>query len=69
MEFHDPHDKDSSFFHQSLEWNEDSNEDLAGTDSSPNIVGDGSEHTPEIKEDNVASVTEENEWDRLLRVR
>ncbi|KAH7679101.1 DNA helicase protein [Dioscorea alata] len=54
---------------KSLEWNEDSNEDLVGTDSSPNIVGDGSDHTPEIKEDNVASVTEENEWDRLLRVR
>ncbi|KAJ0980823.1 hypothetical protein J5N97_009078 [Dioscorea zingiberensis] len=54
---------------KSLEWNEDSNEDVGGTESSPNEVGDGPEQAPEIKEDNATGVTEENEWDRLLRVR
>jgi chromodomain-helicase-DNA-binding protein 4 len=33
------------------------------------VVDDTCGQNPERKEDNVVNVTEENEWDRLLRLR
>ncbi|KAJ8459011.1 hypothetical protein OPV22_031937 [Ensete ventricosum] len=54
---------------KSVDWNDDTNEEPDGTDLLSGVVGDGSEQKSEGKEDNAAGGTEENEWDRLLRVR
>uniref|UniRef100_A0A1D1YFN8 CHD3-type chromatin-remodeling factor PICKLE n=1 Tax=Anthurium amnicola TaxID=1678845 RepID=A0A1D1YFN8_9ARAE len=54
---------------KSLEWNDDLTEEQGGGESLPNIVGDGGVQTSDAKEDNLVTNTEENEWDRLLRVR
>ncbi|CAL9169817.1 protein CHROMATIN REMODELING 4-like [Musa acuminata AAA Group] len=54
---------------KSVDWNDDTNEEPDGTDLLSGIAGDGSEQKSETKEDNAAGGTEENEWDRLLRVR
>ncbi|RWW17266.1 hypothetical protein BHE74_00042460 [Ensete ventricosum] len=58
-----------SLLYQSVDWNDDTNEEPDGTDLLSGVVGDGSEQKSEGKEDNAAGGTEENEWDRLLRVR
>ncbi|KAA8537227.1 hypothetical protein F0562_029705 [Nyssa sinensis] len=54
---------------KSLEWNDDPAEEQAGTESPPVANDDNDAQNSEKKEDNLVSVTEENEWDRLLRVR
>ena len=56
------------YFYQSLEWNEESAEEQGGAES-PGIIDDLSLHGSDKKEENPVTVTEENEWDRLLRVR
>ncbi|MQL84938.1 hypothetical protein Taro_017457 [Colocasia esculenta] len=53
----------------SLEWNDDVNEEQGGSESLPTIAGDGSVQTSDVKDDSIVTNTEENEWDRLLRVR
>lgn len=54
---------------KSVEWNEEPTEEQGGTES-PAVAAD-EVYTPNIdkKEDNLVSSNEENEWDRLLRVR
>lgn len=58
-----------SWYDQSVEWNEEPTEEQGGTES-PAVAAD-EVYTPNIdkKEDNLVSSNEENEWDRLLRVR
>lgn len=53
---------------QSLEWNDEATEEQGGTESPPVVTDDVSAQNSEKKEDNVVG-TEENEWDKLLRVR
>ncbi|KAJ4832059.1 hypothetical protein Tsubulata_009191 [Turnera subulata] len=54
---------------KSLEWNDETAE-VPGKAESPAVIGgDVSGQDPERKEDTVATGIEENEWDRLLRVR
>lgn len=57
------------FCTQSLEWNDDPIEEPAGTGSAPPAIDDASEQSSEKKVDNLAVINEENEWDKLLRVR
>lgn len=52
-----------------MDWNDELNEEQGGADMLPSVAGDGCEQASEAKEDNAISGTEENEWDRLLRVR
>ncbi|KAI3664920.1 hypothetical protein L6452_43532 [Arctium lappa] len=52
---------------KSLDWNDEPTEER-GTES-PSAIIDGTTQNLEKKEDNSGNVTEENEWDRLLRVR
>lgn len=54
---------------KSLDWNDDVNDEAGGTELLPDIDGDALEEPSEAKEDNIINVTEENEWDRLLRLR
>ncbi|XP_073108301.1 protein CHROMATIN REMODELING 4 isoform X2 [Elaeis guineensis] len=54
---------------KSVDWNDELNEEQRGADMLPSVAGDGCEQASEAKEDNAISGTEENEWDRLLRVR
>ncbi|KAM6551425.1 hypothetical protein CsatB_001233 [Cannabis sativa] len=54
---------------KSLEWNDEPTEEQVGTESPPGTLDDISAQSSERKEENVAIVTEENEWDKLLRVR
>ncbi|XP_062096560.1 protein CHROMATIN REMODELING 4 isoform X3 [Humulus lupulus] len=54
---------------KSLEWNDEPTEEQVGTESPPGMLDDISAQSSERKEENVAIVTEENEWDKLLRVR
>eukprot|EP00258_Populus_trichocarpa_P037441 XP_024453460.1 protein CHROMATIN REMODELING 4 isoform X2 [Populus trichocarpa] len=53
---------------KSLEWNDETTEEQGGAES-PVVVDDTCGQNPERKEENVINVTEESEWDRLLRVR
>ncbi|CAK7355848.1 unnamed protein product [Dovyalis caffra] len=53
---------------KSLEWNDETTEEQGGAES-PVVVDVACGQNPERKEDNVVNVTEESEWDRLLRVR
>uniref|UniRef100_A0A6N2JZ03 Protein CHROMATIN REMODELING 4 n=1 Tax=Salix viminalis TaxID=40686 RepID=A0A6N2JZ03_SALVM len=53
---------------KSLEWNDETTEEQGGAEL-PVVVDETCGQNPERKEDNVINVTEENEWDRLLRVR
>ena len=55
-------------FTQSLEWNDEPTDEHGGTESPPVVTDDVSTQNSERKEDNLV-VTEENEWDKLLRVR
>ncbi|KAI3700239.1 hypothetical protein L2E82_44860 [Cichorium intybus] len=55
---------------KSLDWNDEQTEEQAGTES-PSTIIDGTTTTQNLekKEDNSGNITDENEWDRLLRVR
>lgn len=53
---------------KSMEWNEESPEEHGPT-SSPAVTDDMGAQNSEKKEDNLVGAAEENEWDRLLRVR
>lgn len=59
----------SYLFTQSLEWNDEPTEEQAGIISAPAAANDTSEQSFEKKVDNLVSINEENEWDKLLRVR
>ncbi|KAG8365705.1 hypothetical protein BUALT_Bualt18G0134400 [Buddleja alternifolia] len=54
---------------KSLEWNDEPTEERAGTVSVPVETNDTSARSSENKVDNLVGTNEENEWDRLLRVR
>ncbi|XP_044509205.1 protein CHROMATIN REMODELING 4-like isoform X2 [Mangifera indica] len=54
---------------KSLEWNEETIEVQGGAESPAVATDDISAQSSEKKEDNAAIGPEENEWDRLLRVR
>ncbi|KZV21648.1 protein CHROMATIN REMODELING 4 [Dorcoceras hygrometricum] len=54
---------------KSAEWNDESAEEQAGMVSGPVTNNDTTAPSSENKEDNSVGVIEENEWDRLLRVR
>ncbi|GAV81101.1 SNF2_N domain-containing protein/Helicase_C domain-containing protein/Chromo domain-containing protein/PHD domain-containing protein/DUF1087 domain-containing protein [Cephalotus follicularis] len=53
---------------KSLEWNDETTEEH-GAESPPIVTDDISVQNSERREDTVVTGTEENEWDRLLRVR
>ncbi|KAL0398105.1 UNVERIFIED_CONTAM: protein CHROMATIN REMODELING 4 [Sesamum radiatum] len=53
----------------SLEWNDECTEEQAGTVSVPVGTNDTSAQNSEKKDENLVGINEENEWDRLLRVR
>lgn len=54
---------------KSLDWNDEATEEQAGTVSAPSANNDTSEQSFEKKVDNLISINEESEWDKLLRVR
>lgn len=54
---------------QSIEWNDEPTEEQGGAEASPGVNDDIFSPSLEKKDDNMVAVTEENEWDRLLRVR
>ncbi|XP_038680111.1 protein CHROMATIN REMODELING 4-like isoform X2 [Tripterygium wilfordii] len=54
---------------KSLEWNDETTEEQGGAESPTVVADDISVKDSERKEDNLVTVTEENEWDRLLRLR
>ncbi|KAI4332040.1 hypothetical protein L6164_016981 [Bauhinia variegata] len=54
---------------KSLEWNDEPTEEHGMGESPPPGTDDMCTQNAERKEDNVVAGTEENEWDRLLRVR
>lgn len=54
---------------KSVEWNDEPNEEQGGTELLPSTAGDVCAQSSEKKEDHVVNNTEENEWDRLLRLR
>ena len=54
---------------QSVEWNDEATDEPGGGESPPAVADDISVQNSEKKEDNVLNGTEENEWDKLLRVR
>lgn len=62
------HDVSNLTFNQSIEWNEEPIEEQ-GVESPPGASDDIYPQNTERKEDNVVNGTEENEWDRLLRLR
>ncbi|XP_037493790.1 protein CHROMATIN REMODELING 4 isoform X2 [Jatropha curcas] len=53
---------------KSVEWNDETTEEQVGAESPSVMADDVSGQNPERKEDPI-TVTEENEWDRLLRSR
>lgn len=53
---------------KSLEWNDEPTDEQGGTESPPVVTDDVSAQNSERKEDNLVG-TEENEWDKLLRIR
>lgn len=62
------HDVSNLTFNQSIEWNEEPIEEQ-GAESPPGASDDICAQNTERKEDNMVNGTEENEWDRLLRLR
>ncbi|CAL9096899.1 unnamed protein product [Musa acuminata var. zebrina] len=54
---------------KSVDWNDDTNEEPDGSQLLPGVAVDGCEKISEAKEDTAVGGSEENEWDRLLRVR
>ncbi|CAK9136427.1 unnamed protein product [Ilex paraguariensis] len=59
------HDKTSS---ESLEWNDEPTEEQGGTESLPVVIDDTCANQEKKEENSVVGI-EENEWDKLLRVR
>ncbi|KAG6488317.1 hypothetical protein ZIOFF_057085 [Zingiber officinale] len=53
----------------SVDWNDDINEEAEGTETLPGIIGEDGELKSEAKEDSPVGGSEENECDKLLRVR
>ncbi|CAM0905949.1 unnamed protein product [Alopecurus aequalis] len=53
---------------KSIDWNDDGNDDPGATEDIPNIDNDGCEQASETKHD-ASNPVEENEWDKLLRLR
>ncbi|KAL1567540.1 DNA helicase [Salvia divinorum] len=54
---------------KSLEWNDEPIEEQAGTVAVPLAINNASEQSFEKKVDSLVVINEENEWDKLLRVR
>ncbi|KAL5975779.1 hypothetical protein ACLOJK_020106 [Asimina triloba] len=54
---------------KSIEWNDEPTEEQGGTELAPGMTNDVGAPNSDKKEDNTISNIEENEWDRLLRVR
>nr|XP_043638793.1 protein CHROMATIN REMODELING 4-like [Erigeron canadensis]XP_043638794.1 protein CHROMATIN REMODELING 4-like [Erigeron canadensis]XP_043638795.1 protein CHROMATIN REMODELING 4-like [Erigeron canadensis] len=54
---------------KSLDWNDEPTQEQGGTESPSSVTDGATVSNLEKKEDNSGCVTEENEWDRLLRVR
>lgn len=54
---------------KSLDWNDEPIDEQVGTESSSAIIDGTTAQNLEKEEDNSENVTDENEWDRLLRVR
>ncbi|KAL2494135.1 Protein CHROMATIN REMODELING 4 [Forsythia ovata] len=54
---------------KSLEWNDEPTEEQDGTASVPVATSDACAYNSEKKYDDLAGSNEENEWDRLLRLR
>ncbi|KAK7260476.1 hypothetical protein RIF29_26552 [Crotalaria pallida] len=54
---------------KALEWNDESTEEQGMGESPPDGIDDTCTQNSENKEDNVTIGNEENEWDRLLRLR
>ncbi|XP_010536742.1 PREDICTED: protein CHROMATIN REMODELING 4-like isoform X2 [Tarenaya hassleriana] len=52
-----------------MEWNEEATEEQGRAESLALVTDDTDAQMSERKEDDTVNVTEENEWDRLLRVR
>ncbi|XP_078180627.1 protein CHROMATIN REMODELING 4-like [Carex rostrata] len=53
---------------KALDWNDEANEEPATADATPDTAGEGAENN-ELKDNNITSDKEENEWEKLLRVR
>ncbi|KAJ1701022.1 hypothetical protein LUZ63_000801 [Rhynchospora breviuscula] len=53
---------------KALDWNEETNEEPAIGDATPDTTGEGMEDN-ESKDENITNDREESEWDKLLRVR
>lgn len=53
---------------KSIDWNDDVNDDPGATEDIPNSDNDGCEQASETKQD-ASNPVEENEWDKLLRLR
>ncbi|KAJ4975665.1 hypothetical protein NE237_000771 [Protea cynaroides] len=54
---------------KSVEWNDEASEEQIGTEFPLAVSGDVCAQASEQKEENAVGVTEENEWDRILRLR
>ncbi|KAL8265884.1 hypothetical protein R6Q59_003228 [Mikania micrantha] len=54
---------------KSLDWNDEPTEEQGGNESPSALIDGPTSQNLEKKEDSSGNVTEENEWDRLLRVR
>ncbi|XP_057510712.1 LOW QUALITY PROTEIN: protein CHROMATIN REMODELING 4-like [Actinidia eriantha] len=54
---------------KSLEWNDEHTEDQGGAESPPVVTDDSAQNSSARREDNPVNGIEENEWDKLLRVR
>ncbi|CAH8289279.1 unnamed protein product [Eruca vesicaria subsp. sativa] len=52
-----------------VEWNEETAEEQVGAESPALVTDDTDEQSSERKDDDAVSFTEENDWDRLLRMR
>lgn len=57
------------FLKQPEEWTDETAEEQVGAESPALVTDDTVEQSSERKDDDVVSLTEENEWDRLLRMR
>ena len=52
-----------------MEWTDDLTEEQGGAETNVLVGDENTVQTFDAKDDNSISNTEENEWDRLLRVR
>lgn len=57
------------YSHQSVDWNDEPAEEQGGAESPAGVTDDICAQNSERKEDNGLTGAEENEWDRLLRIR